>query len=152
MDDAVFQLNIHLVLNRWCCARCQQVPLSLTNWREWDACAQNWAEVRLIPTCWVGLLLLHAQKLRPLILGSDPLFPQEPTEQLVPVFTSCLISFVVNVSLACMCLVSELHFTQISLGCGDTDYKTHAFPQLHASIYLKIISPGSQVWYFAQHP
>lgn len=57
-------------------------------------------EVRSIPTCWVGLLLLHAQKLRPLILGSDPLFPQEPTEQLVLVFTSRLISFVGNVSLA----------------------------------------------------
>lgn len=42
-------------------------------------------------TCRVGLLLVHGHKLGPLILGSDPLFPQEPTEQLALVFTARLV-------------------------------------------------------------
>lgn len=35
--DDMWMMAIHSVLNRWCCARWQQLPLSLTNWKEWDA-------------------------------------------------------------------------------------------------------------------
>lgn len=59
-------------------------------------------------TCRVGLLLVHGHKLGPLVLGSDPLFPQEPTEQLALVFTARLVWL-----LGC---------TQISLGSSARHY------------------------------
>lgn len=73
IDDAF--LLIQSTLNGWCSIRHRNTS-SIGHVKGY-----NCAEVRCILTCRVGFLLFHAQKLLPLVLGSDPLIPQDPAER-----------------------------------------------------------------------
>lgn len=90
MITRLFSLaGAHLLLNRKCCVRRGQSVLFFSGRESRKDKSDPLVHQRplyVFLTGRVGLLLVHGQKLVPLVLGSDPLFPQEPARGTVGVY------------------------------------------------------------------
>lgn len=81
MINRLFSLaGAHLLLNRKCCVRRGQSVFFSGRGSRKDKSDPlvHQRPLYVFLTGRVGLLLVHGEKLVPLVLGSDPLFPQEP--------------------------------------------------------------------------